>query len=69
MKAPPIASENEGSASLASPAIIVILVLMLGATIYLFRKGYMRRRTGYITAAILVAALIGTGIWMYTSGA
>jgi hypothetical protein len=54
-----------GTGGLASPALIVVLVLLLGATIYLWRARYMRRRTAYFTMAILVIALVGLGAWMY----
>ena len=53
------------TAGLATPAIVVILVLLLGATIYLWRGRYIRRRTAYITMAILAIALGCLAAWMY----
>ena len=53
-----------GSA-LASPAVIVVVVIMLGATIYLWRAGYMRPRTGYVLTILLTAGLIALGAYMY----
>jgi hypothetical protein len=68
MRAPLPGSEG-GTASLANPAIVVILVLMVGATMYLWRARYMRTRTAYITIGILVAALALFGTLMYNSAA
>jgi hypothetical protein len=53
------------SASLASPAIVVILVLLIGATFYLWRARYIRRRTAYVTMAVLAIALAGIIFWQY----
>lgn len=55
------------SGSLAYPAIIVLLVLLLGATIYLWRARYIRSRTAYVLMLILVLALVGVGAWMYAN--
>ena len=65
MKAPRAPAAAEGSASLASPAIIVVLVLLLGATIYLWRGRYIRRRTAYVVMAAIVIALGCLAAWMY----
>lgn len=54
-----------GGSALASPAVIVVLVLMLGATIYLWRAGYMHPRTAYATIIVLVIALIAAGAYLY----
>jgi cation transport ATPase len=64
IKAPAQATAS-GSAGLALPSVIVILVILLGATIFLWRARYMRRKTAYMTMAILVIALIGLGASMY----
>lgn len=40
-------------------------MLVLGATIYLWRARYIRRRTAYITMLVLVLALGGLAAWMY----
>jgi hypothetical protein len=53
------------SAGLGIPAIIVVLVLLLGATIYLWRARYIRRSTAYTTMLIIVIALAGLAAWMY----
>jgi len=55
------------SASLASPAIVVILVLLIGATIYLWRARYLRPSTAYYTLGFLTIVLIVIGMLMYTS--
>jgi len=65
MRAPRVGSGGEGSAGFGGPLIIVILVLMLGGTVYLWRKRYMRRKTAYLTLAVLGAALIYSGISLY----
>lgn len=49
--------------------MIVILVLMLGAIVYLWRARYLRRRTAYVLMAILVLLLIGAGLSTHHSGA
>ena len=65
MKGPRVTEAGANSASLAIPAIVVILVLVLGATIYLWRAGYIRRKTAYATMLVLVVALAGFALWMY----
>jgi uncharacterized membrane protein len=57
------------SADLGSPAFIVFLVLALGATIFLWRARYIRRRTAYITMAVIVVGIIIFGALMYTASA
>jgi hypothetical protein len=44
---------------------VVVLVLLLGATIFLWRARYMRRKTAYGTMAVLAIALICLGAYMY----
>lgn len=65
----PIGSEAEASQSFSGATTVVVLVLMLGATLYLWRTGYMRRRTAYSTIAILVIALVAFGVYLHVSGA
>ena len=64
MRAPAQAGAS-GSAGLALPTVVVVLVLMFGATIFLWRARYMRRKTAYGTMAVLGIALIGLGAYMY----
>jgi uncharacterized membrane protein len=64
----PAAPQGEGSAIVASPIVVVIVVMMLGATIYLWRTRYIRRRTAFITIVALTALLIIVGTSMYTAG-
>jgi hypothetical protein len=65
IKSPTAAASAGNSASLATPAIVVTLVLLLGATIYLWRARYIRTRTAYQTMAVLAVALVCLGAWMY----
>ena len=58
-----------GGGALANPAVIVVVVLMLGATVYLWRGGYMHPRTGLVLTIVLTIALIVLGIYMYLSPA
>jgi hypothetical protein len=70
MRAPPAesgSSVGSATASLSAPAVVVVLVLLLGATIYLWRARYMRRRTAYVTMGVLAVALILFGLSMYSS--
>ena len=53
------------SASLGLPAVVVILVLMLGATVYLWRARYIRRQTAYILMLVLALGLLVYGAWLY----
>ena len=68
LKTPPNGESASNSAGLASPTIIVALVILLGATLYLWRARYIRPTTAYATLAILGLALILIGAWTYTSG-
>lgn len=65
MKVPKGAGGAESSATLAIPAIVVILVLVFGATIYLWRARYIRRRTAYVVMLVTVVAIVGLGTWNY----
>lgn len=58
-------TEAATSGSLAAPAVIVVLVLILGATIFLWRARYIRRRTAYVLVPILSAAIVILGVWTY----
>ena len=69
MRLPNQPAAGGASASLASPAPVVILVLLLGATIYLWRARYLRPSTAYCTMAFFAILLIAVGALMYTSGA
>lgn len=64
----PDAGGQGGTSSIASPAVIVVLVLLLGATVYLWRSRYMRRKTAYGTIGVLVLLLLLVGLGMYKSG-
>ena len=55
------------ASGLTGPGIVVILVLLLGATIYLWRTKYIRRRTAYTLMAIFGISLILFGLLSYTS--
>ncbi|MGE5563370.1 MAG: hypothetical protein ACM3ZV_08670 [Bacillota bacterium] len=54
-------------AGLTGPGIVVILVLLLGATVYLRRTRYIRRRTAYVLIAIFGLSLVLFGLLTYTS--
>ena len=62
MRAPVRSAADSPISGFASPALVVVLVLLLGATIYLWRARYMRRTTAYVVMAVLVAAIIFTGV-------
>lgn len=69
MRLPNQTAAGGASAGLASPTIVVVLVLLLGATIYLWRARYLRPSTAYYTMIILALMLIAVGALMYTSTA
>lgn len=54
-----------GSAGVTSQVAIVFLVIALGATVFLWRARYIRRRTSYITMGVLVLAIAVVGTMMY----
>jgi uncharacterized membrane protein len=64
-----VSSSSIRSADLGSPTFVVFLVLALGATVFLWRARYIRRRTAYVMMAIIVLGLIILGALMYTSPA
>jgi hypothetical protein len=41
---------------------------VLGATAYLWRARYIRRKTAFVTMGVLVIALVFASAWIYTSG-
>jgi hypothetical protein len=67
MKGPRVGGGAITSASLTAPATIVVLVLLLGATIFLWRARYIRRRSAYLLMLALVLALVALGAWMYAN--
>lgn len=66
MRVPKGAAGASNSATLATPAIVVILVLLLGAVIYLRHARYIRRRTAYVLIAAIVIALVCYAVWLYS---
>ena len=52
-------------ASLGAPTAVVVLVLLFGATIYLWRARYIRPSSAYVLMAVYILAIIGLGIWTY----
>jgi hypothetical protein len=64
IKSPTAAASAGNSASLATPAIVVTLVLLLGATVYLWKARYIRRRSAYVLMAVCVIALAVIAFWM-----
>lgn len=68
MRTPIIEQAGTSGSGVTSAAIIVVLVLMIGASIYLWKTGYARPRTAIITTMLLFIALIFVGFWIYKSG-
>lgn len=48
-----------------SPAAIVLIVIVLGATVYLRRAKYIRRKTTYVIVGFLVLVLLFMGYTTY----
>lgn len=63
-----IVRSDIGGSNSSGPVAVIALVLLLGATIYLFRLGYMRRTTAVFTAGLLAIALAAVSLWVYRSG-
>ena len=59
---------DASSGSLTAPVLVVLLVLLLGATFYLWRARFIRRRTAYLTMTILGVMLVGASVWVYQTG-
>jgi uncharacterized protein YqgC (DUF456 family) len=66
MKAPR-AIDSEGSAGLGSPVTLILLILILGAVIYLWRMRYIRRKTFYVVFLIVILLIFADGISIYNS--
>jgi hypothetical protein len=54
--------ESQWSTTL-SPLAIVALVILIGASAYLWHRGYLRSRAALITLAAIAAVLIYTGFF------
>lgn len=65
MSVPAGASQQASTTALGGPAIVIVLMLALGATCYLGYAGYLRRPTAYIVGAILAIGLAFLAIQMY----
>jgi hypothetical protein len=57
------AQPGSASAGLLGTGLFVGLVLMLGATVYLWRSGNMRPQTAYWTMVALVAVMTMAAFW------
>jgi hypothetical protein len=55
----------ESGLALSGPAIITILVITLGATIYLWQTRYIKRQTAFVFAFVVIVALVCIGAWTY----
>lgn len=64
-RGPGSAAAAAGSENIAGPVLLVVLVLLIGGTVYLWRQRYMRRKTAYVIMAILFVALIVAGYQTY----
>ncbi|HEX5239023.1 MAG TPA: hypothetical protein VFW39_11255 [Sphingomicrobium sp.] len=64
--AAPVGGGASGSSTFAqtiSPLAIVLLVLVIGASIYLWRKHYLQSRAALITIAAVAVVLIYLGFF------
>jgi Kef-type K+ transport system membrane component KefB len=62
----PVGGGASGSSTFAqtiSPLAIVLLVLIIGASIYLWRKRYLQSRAALVTIAAIVVVLIYLGFF------
>jgi hypothetical protein len=65
MKVPVGRGNAQTSDVLSNPAVIVVLVIMLGAIFYLWRTGYIRRGTSLIIISALLLALAAIAVQTY----
>lgn len=63
MKDRPVTPGNADLAGSTQPLAIVLTVLLLGASFYLCRMGYLRSRAALIALAAVFAALIYVGFF------
>ena len=56
---------SRGEGGLGAPTAVVVLVLLFGATVYLWRARYIRPVTAYALMAIYVLAIIAVAFWSY----
>jgi hypothetical protein len=54
---------GSGFSQAAQPLAIVAAVMIFGASIYLWRRHYLRSRAGLITIAAIIGALLYFGIF------
>jgi uncharacterized protein HemX len=52
-----------GGAVIGQPVAIVLIVLILGACIYMWTQGQMRSRAGLLTIAGILAVLVYLAFW------
>ena len=70
MRLPQVSNSDGGAAAgVGGPAVVVLLVLLIGATAYLRHARYLRRRTTYVLLSLLSIALIYSAVSLYTYGA
>jgi hypothetical protein len=50
-------------AVIAQPVAIVLIVLILGACVYMWARGHMRSRAGLLSVAAILAALFYFAFW------
>jgi len=56
---------SRGETGLGAPTAVVVLVLLFGATVYLWRARYIRPVTAYVLMAVYVVAIVAVGFWSY----
>ena len=56
---------SRGEGGLGAPTAVVVLVLLFGATVYLWRARYIRPVSAYVLMAAYVVAIVAVAIWSY----
>ena len=56
---------TQNSGGLGASTAVVILVLLFGATVYLWRARYIRRQTACVLMAVYVLAIAAIAVWTY----
>lgn len=54
----PLAAADESPSMLGQPLVLILLIIVLGAVVYLRQKRYIRRRTSQVLIAILALVLV-----------
>lgn len=59
---------DSGASNSAPTALLIVLLLALGAAVYLYKAGYIRKAAGASAIIVLTCAFAAVSLWIYKSG-